>query len=90
MQKMSKTFAVQMKDQAFEGQDSISVMTFLIVIEPACGSSGIYKVASILLVRAFMTCPALTALNRRLPVSPSDARPYKTTIKTYAFVVTHL
>lgn len=43
--KMHSKIAVQMKDQAFNGKDSVSVINFLPEFNRACDTPRIYKVA---------------------------------------------
>lgn len=55
IQKMRKTVGVQMKDQNFNGSDSISFINFLTENERGCDSSRIYEVAAVWLLKEVMS-----------------------------------
>lgn len=84
IQMMWKKVSVRMKDKAFYGKDSISVINFLTRFKQACNSSYIHKGAGVWLFRNFINHPALVAIKAPLILSLDDASRYEVTITAYA------
>lgn len=90
MQIVRKKVAVQMKDQEFYRQDSISVINLLTQFKRALDSSLIYERTAVLLFCAFMSSPALATFNGRLALSSNDVNRHVGTITTYTRMVNYL
>lgn len=65
-QKICKKVAVQMKDQAFNNKDCISVINVLTEFKRVCDSLRTHKGAPVWLFREFTNGPALAVIKVRL------------------------
>lgn len=83
---MRKNVAGQMKYQAFNGKDIISVINFLTEFRRACDSSRIHKFAAVRLFRESINGIVLAAIKAQLMLSSNAASRHEGTIKTYAEV----
>lgn len=69
MQKTRKRVAAQMKNQAFNGKDPITIVNYLIDFKRACHLSNIQEGAAVWLFRDYTTDPAFAAIKARLTIS---------------------
>lgn len=69
IQKMHRKVAVQVKEQAFNSKESISVKNFSTKFRLACDSSRCYEDAAVWHFREFMNGPALPAIKVWLTLS---------------------
>lgn len=90
MQNMGKKVAVQMKEEAFNGQVSISVINFSTKLKWACNSSRIYHGAAAWLFRKFRTSLASTAIEAWSALSSNHPKRNKDTIMPYGGGVNQL
>lgn len=60
-----------MKDQAFNGKDSISVITYFTEFKKSCSSSHTLELATVWIFRVFKNRPVIKA---RLTISLHDAK----------------
>lgn len=90
MQKIFKKTAVQMRDQAYNDKDSISVENVLSEFRPSCDSSRFHEGAADFLFREFMNGSAFAAIKGQLMLSSNDGNKHERTIKNNAEAVNPL
>lgn len=90
MQRMQKKVTVQMKEQTFNGRDSISVIDFMTENKQAWKFSGIYEGATVRLIQEFMNGAVPLTFKERLTLSSNDKNRNEGVITNYAKVDTHL
>lgn len=66
MQRMRKTGAANMKNEAFNGKDLISIPTYLTEFKGPYDSLGIHEKSAVCIMRSFMSDLSLVAARRRL------------------------
>lgn len=66
-----------MKEQIFNGKETILVVIYLTELKSACDSSRIQKGAAVWLLKDFMTFPALAAIKAQLTLSSNDENKYE-------------
>lgn len=79
-----------MKEQKFNGKDSISVIYSLTKFKRACHSSPISKDAAVWLFQIFMTGPAFAGIKARFTLSHNDAKKHEGTITSYDRVMSYM
>lgn len=86
VQELRKKLAVQMKDQAFNRHNLISVINFLTKFKRAWDPLRINEIASVWLYREFMIGPALASNKVRLALLSNMASRYEGPITSHARV----
>lgn len=83
-------FTVQMKNQEFNEQNPVSVITFLTESKRVCDSSQIYAEAAVWVFREFTSCPALADIQMQLTLSSNDTNNDESKITSSARVASHI
>lgn len=87
---MREKFNVEVNDQAFYGQESTSVTTFLTDNEQACNSLRVHEGAAARFLRKGMSGSGLAAVKSRLNLLLHDASRHKRAILIYDGMVNYL
>lgn len=79
-----------MKDQVFNGKDSIFVINILTELKKACDTSAIHESTAVWLFRDYLNSTTPAAIQAWLNLSRNDANWYEGTMTSYARVVNYL